>query len=213
MIWKVQRAVWSIFSLNGSNRCNSPVAILLIPFNSSWRVDTDGIVQGCFLWGDFCRGLSILPGCLWTHGHPHRRKKSVRTLCLGLYANQKSLNFCWSRQTFNHQPISKKPGTITCTSVFVTEFIKKQFPWLLSSSYQTRLTRSFSDILILNTDQAKIWMKKLQMSQFGDMDSGSRERYRTKQVLTSISTYIHRHHLKNSSLPSTATILQTQPYT
>lgn len=38
-----------------SNRCNSPVAILLIPFNSSWRVDTDGIVQGSFLWGDFAR--------------------------------------------------------------------------------------------------------------------------------------------------------------
>lgn len=33
----------------------------------------------------------------------------------------------------------------------------------------------FFDILILNTDQAKIWMRKLQMSQFGDIDSGSRD--------------------------------------
>lgn len=39
------------------------------------------------------------------------------------------------------------------------------------------------------------------------------ERYRTKQVLTCISTYIHRQHLKNPSVPSTLTILQTQPYT
>lgn len=158
-----------------------------------------------------CQGLSILPGCLWTHGHPYKGKKSVRTLCLGLYANQKSLNFCWSRQTLNHQPTSKNPGIITYTSVFVTEFMKKQYSWLLSSSYQTRLTRSLLDILILNTDQAK--MKKLQMSQFGDMDSGSRERYRTKQVWTSISTDIQRRHLKNPSVPSTATILQAQPST
>lgn len=56
----------------------------------------------------------------------------------------------------------------------------------------------FFDILILHTEQAKIWMKTLQMSQFGDMDSGSRKKY--DQTSPNIHFYLHKQTTLEESL-------------